>query len=37
MGDGVVRFVTSWQTTPDDVQEVLRRLDVALDQHPGSR
>jgi threonine aldolase len=37
MGDGVVRFVTSWQTTPDDVQEVLRRLDVALDQHPRSR
>lgn len=32
MGNGVIRFVTSWQTTPDDVQEVLRRLDMALDQ-----
>lgn len=30
MGDGVIRFVTSWQTTSDDVQEVLRRLDIAL-------
>jgi threonine aldolase len=26
----VIRFVTSWQTTSDDVQEVLRRLDIAL-------
>lgn len=32
MGDGVVRFVTSWQTTPDDVHDVLRRLDIALNQ-----
>ena len=27
---GIVRFVTSWQTTPEEVAEVLRRLDVAL-------
>jgi threonine aldolase len=30
MGHGVIRFVTSWQTTPDDVHEVLRRVDKAL-------
>ncbi len=30
MGDGIVRFVTSWQTTPDDVTEVLHRVDEAL-------
>lgn len=28
---GVVRFVTSWQTTTDDVDEVLSRLARALD------
>ncbi|MEI8241530.1 MAG: beta-eliminating lyase-related protein [Actinomycetota bacterium] len=27
---GVVRFVTSWRTNPDEVDEVLRRLDMAL-------
>jgi threonine aldolase len=30
MGGGVVRFVTSWQTTPHDIAEVLQRLDQAL-------
>ncbi len=30
MGDGVIRFVTSWQTTPDDVTEILHRVDEAL-------
>ena len=30
MGNGVVRFVTSFQTTDDEVQEVLRRVQVAL-------
>jgi threonine aldolase len=30
MGGGVVRFVTSWQTTPHDIAEVLTRLDQAL-------
>lgn len=32
LGGGMVRFVTSWQTTPEEVAEVLRRLDVALSQ-----
>jgi len=27
---GVVRFVTSWRTTPDEIEDMLRRLDVAL-------
>ena len=26
MGGGVIRFVTSFQTTDDDVDEVLRRF-----------
>ena len=30
MPGGVVRFVTSFQTTPDDVAEVLRRAEAAL-------
>lgn len=30
MGGGVGRFVTSWQTTPHDIAEVLTRLDQAL-------
>lgn len=30
MGGGVVRFVTSWQTTPHDIEEALARLDRAL-------
>jgi threonine aldolase len=30
MGGGVVRFVTSWQTNPHDVAEVLARMDHAL-------
>lgn len=30
MGDGVVRFVTSWQTTEADVHEILRRATPVL-------
>jgi threonine aldolase len=30
MGGGVVRFVTSWQTNPHDIAEVLTRVDQAL-------
>jgi threonine aldolase len=30
MPGGVVRFVTSFQTTADDVAEVLRRAEAAL-------
>ena len=30
MGNGVVRFVTSFQTTDDDVREVLRRVERVL-------
>lgn len=30
MGDGVVRFVTSFQTTDDDIAEVLRRAAAVL-------
>ncbi|MBI4884163.1 MAG: low specificity L-threonine aldolase [Actinobacteria bacterium] len=30
MGDGVLRFVTSFQTTDEDVAEVLRRAEIAL-------
>jgi threonine aldolase len=30
MGDGIVRFVTSWQTTEADVHEILRRATPAL-------
>ena len=30
MGNGVIRFVTSFQTTHDDVVEVLRRVDQTL-------
>jgi len=30
MGGGVLRFVTSFQTTDDDVEEVLRRVERAL-------
>ncbi len=30
MGNGVVRFVTSFQTTEDDVAEVLRRVELVL-------
>ncbi|MBI4935458.1 MAG: low specificity L-threonine aldolase [Actinobacteria bacterium] len=30
MGGGVVRFVTSWQTTPHDITDMLGRLDQAL-------
>ncbi len=30
LGHDTIRLVTSWQTTPDDVTEVLRRLDQAL-------
>ena len=33
MGGGVLRFVTSFQTTDDDVQEALRRIERAL--NPG--
>jgi threonine aldolase len=31
---GIVRFVTSWQTTPDEVAAVLRRLDTAVSSAP---
>jgi len=27
---GVVRFVTSWRTTPDEIEDMLHRLDIAL-------
>ncbi len=30
MGNGVIRFVTSFQTTHDDVVEVLRRVEQTL-------
>ena len=30
IGDGVLRFVTSFQTTDDDVEEALRRIERAL-------
>lgn len=30
IGDGVLRFVTSFQTTDDDVEEALRRIEHAL-------
>jgi threonine aldolase len=30
MGGGVIRFVTSFQTTQDDVAEVLRRIERVL-------
>ena len=30
MGNGVVRFVTSFQTTEEDVAEVLRRVELVL-------
>ncbi len=33
IGDGVLRFVTSFQTTDDDVDEALRRVERAL--NPG--
>ena len=33
MGDGVLRFVTSFQTTDDDIEEALRRIERAL--NPG--
>ena len=33
LGADVVRLVTSWQTTPDDIAEALRRLDVASTPH----
>lgn len=29
MGPDTIRLVTSWQTTPDDVAEAVRRLDIA--------
>ena len=30
MGNGVIRFVTSFQTTHDDLVEVLRRVEQTL-------
>jgi threonine aldolase len=30
LGPDTIRLVTSWQTTPDDVTEALRRLDTVL-------
>ncbi len=30
LGPDTVRLVTSWQTTPDDIAEVLRRFDAAV-------
>ena len=33
MGGGVLRFVTSFQTTDDEVDEALRRVEHAL--NPG--
>lgn len=30
LGPDTVRLVTSWQTTPDDITEALRRLDAVL-------
>ena len=30
MGRGTIRLVTSWQTTPEDVDEALAAFDAAL-------
>jgi threonine aldolase len=33
MGPDVVRLVTSWQTTPEEIDDALGRLDVAMAAH----
>ncbi len=33
MGPDVIRLVTSWQTTPEEIDDAFHRLDVALASH----